>query len=330
MRMKLPLLLLMIMLTSALTLSACSKSTSGSEKDDITLRVAYNLWVGSAGLFVAESKGFFEEAGVKVDLIQFPSPTEATQALISGNVDVALTTLDTAVMVKTNELNDQNLKVFSFTDLSMGADGIVASKDIKTIADLKGKTVAATIGSVNHFLLNHALQLAGLSEKDVKLSNVSPEQTGPLFIAGQVDAAVTWEPYLSEALTGGGNLLYSTKDAPDLIIDGVMTPQAMIDDHEEALRKLVGAIDRGTAFYYSNTDEAADIAAKKLETTKDEVIAMMGGVKLLNQDEVKTMLTGKDSTLAQRAEEYSSFFFERKLIDKEVKADDILDSFLYK
>ncbi|MCD9023708.1 ABC transporter substrate-binding protein [Cohnella silvisoli] len=319
-------LVLLVLVT--MVVSACGKTSSKS--DDITLRISYNLWVGSAGLFIADSKGYFDEAGVKVKLVEFANPTEATQALLSNNVDIASTTLDTAVMVKTNELPKQDLRVFNLTDLSNGADGIVAGKDIKSIKDLKGKNVAATIGAVNHFLLDHALKQAGLSESDINLSNVSPEQTGPLFLANKVDAAVTWEPYLSEALANGGNLIFSTKEDPDLIIDGMMTSADMITDHEGALRKVVAAIEKGTQFYYSNTDEAAKIVAMKLETSADEVKAMMDGVKLIQQDEVKSKMTDGMSSLEARTQEYSKFFFEQKLISKEIKAADLFDTFLFK
>ncbi|QHW32468.1 ABC transporter substrate-binding protein [Paenibacillus rhizovicinus] len=319
-------LLIPAALLSIAAISACG--TNSSKDADIALRVAYNQWVGSAGLFIADSKGYFKDAGIDVKLIEFASPTEATQALLSDNVDIALTTLDTAVMVKSNEAS-KNLKVFSLTDLSSGADGIVADKDIKTIADLKGKTVAATIGAVNHFLLDHALKQAGLSESDVKLSNVAPEQTGPLFMSGKVDAAVTWEPYLSQSMAKGGNLLFSTKEAPDLIIDGMVASENLIQDHGSEIRKLVDAIDKGTQFYYSDTDEAATIVGEKLDASKDDVKSMMDGVKLIPQSEVKLKMTDGLSSLEQHAQDFSSFFLDKKLIKNDIKAPDLFDNFLY-
>lgn len=319
-------LLIPVALLSVALVSACG--SNGSKNEDITLRVAYNQWVGSAGLFIADSKGYFKDAGIKVKLIEFASPTEATQALLSDNVDIALTTLDTAVMVKSNE-QSKNLKVFSLTDLSSGADGIVASKDIKSVADLKGKTVAATVGAVNHFLLDHALKQAGLAESDVNLSNVSPEQTGPLFMSGKVDAAVTWEPYLSQAMAKGGNLLFSTKEAPDLIIDGIVAPEDLIKNHGSELRKFVDAIDKGVSFYYSDTDEAAAMVGEKLDAGAGDVKSMMDGVKLIPASEVKTKMTDDLSALEQHAQDFSAFFLDKKLIKNGIKAPDLFDNFLY-
>lgn len=307
--------------------AACS--SSDKDKDEITLQVGYNLWVGSAGLYIADKKGYFKDAGLNVKLAEFPSPTETAQALLTGNVDIASTTFDTAVMVKSTEQSGQDLKFFRISDQSFGADGLVAKDGIASIADLKGKTVAVTVGAVNHFLLSHALQTAGLTDADVNLTNTSPEQTGPLFLTGKVDAAVTWEPYLSEASAKGGTLLYTTKDAPDLIIDGDMTTAKLIEEHPDALRKYADAIEKGVQFYLSNPDEAAQIVADKLSTSKEDVMAMMDGVKLSSAEDGKAWLTDKRDELAKRANEFSDFFLQRELIKSPVDGNDLLDGSLY-
>lgn len=323
-RKQLSLSLVAVMGTIAIT--ACS---SDKKEDEVTLQVGYNLWVGSAGLYIADAKGYFKEAGLNVKLAEFASPTETAQALLTGNVDIASTTFDTAVMVKSSEQDGQDLKFFRISDQSAGADGIVAKEGIASLADLKGKTVAVTIGAVNHFLLSHALQTVGLTDADVNLTSTGPEQTGPLFLTGKVDAAVTWEPYLSEASAAGGTLLYSTKDAPDLIIDGDMTSAELIEEHPDALRKYAEAVEKGTQFYLANPDEAAQIVAEKLSTSKEDVIAMMEGVKLASEEEGAAWLTDDKDELAKRTAELSDFFLQRDLIKAPVDGASLLDGFLY-
>jgi NitT/TauT family transport system substrate-binding protein len=310
--------------------ASASDSPAPASAEPITLRVGYNLWVGSAGTYIAEKKGYFKDAGLDVKFIEFPNPTESTQALLTGNVDISGTTLDTAVMVKSIEQPGQDLKFFHIVDQSFGADGIVSKDTIKTVADLKGKTVAVTIGAVNHFLLSHALQQAGVKESDVNLTNVSPEQTGPLFLTGKVDAAVTWEPYLSQAKSKGGKILYSTKDAPNLIVDGDMASQKLITEHGDALRKYTEAIEKGRQFYLDNPDEGAQIVADKLQTTKAEVKSMLEGVKLASVSDSKSMLVDKRADLDKLITEFSAFFKSGKLINKDVDPATLIDGFLYK
>ena len=77
-----------------------------------------------------------------------------------------------------------------------------ASSRIRTsrrIADLKGKNVAVNEGSVSEFYLNVLLGKAGLKESDLNTVNMTASDAGGAFVAKRVDAAVTWEPWLTRA-----------------------------------------------------------------------------------------------------------------------------------
>jgi len=103
-------------------------------------------------------------------------------------------------------------------DDSNGGDGIVALKDIKSIADLKGRKVAVNEGSVSEFYLNVLLGKAGLKESDLKTVNMTAADAGSAFVAKRVDAAVTWEPWLTRGKTTDfGHLLANsaTHTRPD-------------------------------------------------------------------------------------------------------------------
>ncbi|HUC93451.1 MAG TPA: ABC transporter substrate-binding protein [Paenibacillus sp.] len=307
--------------------TACANTKTAPQ--DKKIRLAYNLWIGSAGVFVADAKDMFEEQGVKVELKQFAGPTEAVQALLSGEVDAALTTLDTAVMLKGAENKADPLKLIDATDLSNGADGIVADPSIDTLTDLKGKTVAATVGAVNHFLLLNALESVGLSESDIKLTNMSPDTIGSAFLAKRVDAAVIWEPFLSEAKAGGGKLLFSSADVPELIIDGMVTTQRMIDEYPEELRKIVDAIESGTNYFHEYPDKGAEIAAKAMDTLVEQVAAMAQGVKLLTRAEAKEILVTNVERTKQTIREFSEFFVGLKLVDASINPDELIDPVLF-
>ncbi|RYD03002.1 hypothetical protein N752_21570 [Desulforamulus aquiferis] len=79
-------------------------------------------------------------------------------------------------------------------DTSYGADGILAKQDIKTLEDLKGRSVALDVGTTSHFFLLSCLQKVGLSDKDITITPMgSSGDAGQAFVAGKIDAAVTWE-----------------------------------------------------------------------------------------------------------------------------------------
>ena len=139
-------------------------------------------------------------------------------ALLAGKVDLAYTTLDAAIIAE-SQYDEDMLDVTAIVDESAGADGILVKNDINSIADLKGKKVGVSINQTSHYLLMQALETAGLTDADVDLVNMTSSDAGVSFISGDLDAAVTWEPYLSNAVEQGvGKLIFSSKDAPVSIL----------------------------------------------------------------------------------------------------------------
>ena len=144
------------------------------------LKVAHSTWVGYGPLYVAKEKGFFEEEGLEVELIVMEDPKLRFPALAAGQIDIAVTTVDTML----NFLNEDQSYVYLFAiDDSKGGDGIVANKEIASVADLKGKSVAYGEGSVSQFYLGVVLKEAGLSIADVETQNMTAGDAGAAFVA---------------------------------------------------------------------------------------------------------------------------------------------------
>jgi len=303
-------------------------ASAGGEAEK-AFKVAYNIWVGSAGAYVADAKGYFEEAGVEVELLQFANPTEAAQAVVAGQADAAITTLDTLVMLKGKEAADNPLQMIHAIDVSNGADGIVASSGIQQLSDLKGKQVAVTLGAVNHFLLSHALQSAGLTDADVELVNMAPELTGSTFMSGQVDAAVTWEPFLTEAQQNGGTLLYSTADAPGLVVDVLMTTQSAAEQYGEQFKSMVEAIDRGVADFEAGEAGADEAVAEVIGSKPEEVKDIAYGLELYTGEKAKKMMVDDAATTEAMIAQMSDFFLAQKLIEEAVDPKTVMNPALF-
>jgi NitT/TauT family transport system substrate-binding protein len=109
------------------------------------LRIRYSIWVGYGPLFVAAEKGFFAKEGVEVELIRIEDDTATLAALFAGQIDALATA--TQVTVASNEPDEEALACVLMLDDSRGGDGILATNDIQTIADLKGRSVAFGTGA---------------------------------------------------------------------------------------------------------------------------------------------------------------------------------------
>ena len=112
-----------------------------------------------------KEKGFFEEEGLEVELIVMEDPKVRFPALAAGQIDVAVSTVDT-VLNDPIERTRATVYLFAIDDFK-GGDGIVADQDIKSVADLKGRSVAYAEGSVSQHSAS-LLKEAGLSIKDVE------------------------------------------------------------------------------------------------------------------------------------------------------------------
>ena len=123
------------------------------------VKIAHSTWVGYGPLYIAGDKGIFKKHGVDVDLIVMEDPKERFPTLMADRIQMIASTVDTALLYMKKPTDFQYVVAI---DDSNGGDGIVAIKDIKTIADLKGRNVAVNKGSVSEFYLNVLLGKAGL------------------------------------------------------------------------------------------------------------------------------------------------------------------------
>lgn len=164
-------------------------------------------------------------------------------------------------------------------DESVGGDGIVARKDIQSVADLRGKKVAFQTGLPSEFFLRALLLDAGMSIGDLQTLDMETAQAGAAFIARQVDAAVVWEPWLTKAAQDGGHVLASTREFPNLIVDVLAFNQDVVQKHPEDVQAIVGAILKAIDYYKQHPDEANRIMAPHFQVTPEKFAAILEGVR---------------------------------------------------
>lgn len=222
--------------------------------------VAISTWVGYGPFYIAKKEGFFEKEGLDVSLVTMEDVKTRMPALAAGRVDLAATTVD-AVLTFSSPAHP--LVYLFAVDDSRGGDGIVARKDIRTVADLKGRKVAFTEGSVSQFFLGVVLKDAGLTVKDVQALNMTAGDAGAAFVAGKVDAAVTWEPWLSRGkATPHGAVLVDSAARPGLITDVMVSTKKTLAERPEALKAFYRAWSAAVAWQKANPEAADGIMAK--------------------------------------------------------------------
>jgi NitT/TauT family transport system substrate-binding protein len=225
-----------------------------------TVKIAHSTWVGYGPLYIARDKGFFKQNGVDVDLVVMEDPKERFPTLMADKIQVIASTVDTVLLYMKKPTDFEYVVAVDDSD---GGDGIVAKKDITSLADLKGKRVAVDEGSVSEFYLNVLLAKAGLKESDLQVVNMTAADAGGAFVAGRVDAAVTWEPWLTRGKkTDFGHLLVDSSTTPGLITDILIVKTDWERTHTKDVAAIVRSWNEAVAYYEAHPDEAITIMAK--------------------------------------------------------------------
>jgi NitT/TauT family transport system substrate-binding protein len=213
---------------------------AGAPAQDLAkVTVAMSGWTGFAPLSLADKAGLFKKRGVDV-AIKFIPQKDRHLAIASGDVQCAATTVETWIVWNANGVATKQVVQL---DKSYGADGMVVRNSIAKIADLKGKTVAASApGTAPYFTLAWMLKKNGLSVKDVTVVNLEPGPAAQAFIAGQNDAAMTYEPYLSSVRDkpDAGKILATTLDYP-MIMDTFGCTPKFINEQPRLVQAMVDA-----------------------------------------------------------------------------------------
>jgi NitT/TauT family transport system substrate-binding protein len=181
---------------------------------------------------------------------------------VAGQIDVSGATVDSILPHFDPE---QPYACVLVTDESLGADGIVASRGIRTVADLKGKTVAVPHGTVARFYLNVLLKAAGLTQGDLEVVDLPAEDAGNAFLMREVDAAVTWQPWLTQGeQSEHGHLLADSSDAPGLIVDCLLAKPDVLNGRMAEFRALTRAWDAAVHYVEAHPAEANQIMARNV------------------------------------------------------------------
>lgn len=227
--------LLMKMLMVGASLMA-ALLTAPVQAQETKVAIGMSGWTGFAPLTLAKEAGIFKKNGLDVTIKKIPQASRHL-AIQSGDIQCAATTVETWIAWNANGVATKQL--FQL-DKSYGADGMVVRNGIEKITDLKGKTVAAsTPGTAPYFTLAWFLKKNGMTMKDVTIVNMEPGPAAQAFIAGQNDAAMTYEPFLSNVRANptSGKIIATTLDYP-MIMDTFGCTPAFIAANEKAVKAL--------------------------------------------------------------------------------------------
>ena len=293
-------------------LLGCALTVSAAETQDVTM--AFCTWTGYSPMFIAQEQGYFEEAGINMDIQVIEDESTYAALITQGSVQFLATAQDPNIKMFANGADSRFVLTM---DASAGADGLVTTADIGTLDDLAGKKLALDKSASSYYFFLTALENgSSLTEEDIDVIDMGDTtEAGLAFMSGQVDAAIMWEPELSEALetVEGAHALVTSADYPETILDSLVVNTAYAEEHPEVVDAVAEAWYKAIDFLNENPEEAYEMMASGFEeVTAEDVAGDVNGLKFFGREDNETLndADSEDSIFAI-SQDMADFWMEK-------------------
>lgn len=298
---------------------AADTSSDAQGLTDVTL--AFCTYTGYAPVFIAKEKGFFEEEGINIDVQVIEDESTYASLITKGDVQFIATAQDPNIKMFANGADCRYVLTM---DSSVGADGLVATADIKTLDDLKGKTLALDKSASSYYFFLTALENgSSITEADINVQDMGDTtEAGVAFIGGKVDAAIMWEPELSDALdeVEGAHAIVTSADYPDCISDSIIVNTGFAEEHPEVVEGMMNAWYKAVDYFNENPEESYEIMAGGFEeVTAEDVKSDCEGLKFYGKADNEAFVDeSSESCIFNICQDMADFWMDKGECDTDV------------
>lgn len=255
---------------------AAPAETDTTSAEPITLRLAYmSNWGALWAVATADAKGYFAEEGITVEMTPFEDGPTEIAAMESGSIDISYIGPGAHKLCSTG-----NAEVVLLQHLGDG-DCIIGLNGLKTLEELKGKTIGYSAGTSSETILNVALESVGLTMSDVNAMSMDSTALTTAALSGTVDAVAAWAPLSLTILSQAEDAtdICSNVDFASLVSPGswVVNPK-WADANQDAMVRFVRAMYKAMDYAAAATtddaiaEEVAGYIAKVMSTDAETVI----------------------------------------------------------
>jgi NitT/TauT family transport system substrate-binding protein len=252
---------------------ALATTLAGSAQAADTIHMLAPTWLGFAPVHVANDLGCFKEEGLEVDYKFEDDRTNVLAAYARGDIDVDMRTVGEH-QGRPRDASTPGV-IIGTIDESLGGDGVITDDSIKSIADLKGKTVAAEPNIPARLLLQMELKKQGMSLADVQIKDIATADTGAVFADSSIAAVATYEPFMTQAVKAstraGARVMFSSKDYRGIIIDVITARKEDLAANPKKYASFLKCIYKAVDYSKAEPDKYAELAAPHFGLTPADV-----------------------------------------------------------
>lgn len=310
-----PFLMRLLGLLAAMLLAGCQPPPASP------LRIGTNVWQGYEPLYLARDQGYFGDQPIR--LVEYTSATQLLQAFRNGAIDGATLTLDETLQVAENE---HDLSIPLILDFSHGADALLVSPGIASLAGLRGKRVGLENTALAAYMLTRVLQKAGLTPHDVIPVSVRVDEHESAYREGRVDALITFEPARSRLRAIGAKELFNSGHIPNEIMDVLVLRRSVIAGHADSVQALLQGWFRALDFIRQDARGAATKMAPRLGVSPDTVIATFDEIRLADRQNNQAILMQDRPQLLEIADKLQQIMRSNGLLHGPVDIAGLIES----
>ena len=254
----------LLIVGASFIMTACSNA-QGEEKNNLKKVVLDYAYYSPTSLALKEfgwAEEAFEKEGIEVEWVLSQGSNKALEFLNSKSVDFGSTAGAAALIAKSNGSPIESVYIYSKPEWT----ALVTTEDspIKSVEDLKGKKVAATLGTDPYIFLLRSLQEVGLSSKDLEIVNLQHADGANALLTGQVDAWAGLDPHMARVeVDSGANLFLRDHDKNTYGTLNVRSEFA--EQNPEVVEKVIKVYEKARKWVVENPGEAAEILAKEAD-----------------------------------------------------------------
>lgn len=300
-------------LSLAFALAACTREA------EPTLRIGTNVWIGSEPLYLARELGQLDPKTVQ--LVEYPSASEVLRAFRNQAIDGMVISLDELFGLAVDGMQP---RVVLVVDVSHGADAVVGRSGMKTMKDLQGKRVAVESGALGAFMLSRALALSNMQASDVKVVHMESNEQPSAFEKGQIDGAVTFDPYRAQLLRDGATMLFDSTRIPGEIVDLVAVRASALDKQPKAVQALLAGWFKAIDYLGREPPDAARRMGIRQQTTGEQYLAALRGLHIPSREENIRMIGGANPEMVASGRRLMDLMLEAKLLPSGLKIEEVL------
>jgi NitT/TauT family transport system substrate-binding protein len=283
------------------------------------LRIGTNVWIGSEPLYLARELGRFDPAAVQ--LVEYPSASEVLRAFRNQAIDGMVISLDELFGLAVEGFDPRIILV---VDVSHGADVVVGRNGMRTMHDLKGRSVAVESSALGAFVLSRALAVNNMQPSDVNVVHLESNEQPAAFEKGQVDGAVTFDPYRGQFLRAGAQTLFDSTQIPGEIVDLLAVRAPVLEQRPTQVQALLSGWFDAIDYMQRDPKDAARRMGIRQQTTGEAFLEAQRGLHVPSREENLRFLGGDKPELAVAGRRLMTLMLDAKLLSKGVDIERML------